>query len=157
MVDNKKWVSRKDVLDYYVIGQLTSEMTALDTATFYGCSKVGIWKLLWQIVGSIAINAYIPLIIYNMDQTISLMSKSLACFRERLLVGLVANKEKIEDNLENSLMLVTSLSPHIGYDKASQIAKYAYENKLTLREANRELGFVSEEDFDKYVNPENMV
>ena len=98
-----------------------------------------------------------PLIIYNMDQTISLMSKSLACFREHLLVGLVANKEEIENNLENSLMLVTSLSPHIGYDKASQIAKYAYENKLTLREANRELGFASEAEFDKYVNPENMV
>lgn len=107
--------------------------------------------------GQLQLNAYMPLIIYNIDQTVSLMSKSLACFREHLLVGLVANKEEIENNLENSLMLVTSLSPHIGYDKASQIAKYAYENKLTLREANRELGFASDEDFDKYVNPENMV
>ena len=107
--------------------------------------------------GQLQLNTYMPLIIYNMDQSINLMSKSLACFREKLLVGLKANSKEIEKNLENSLMLVTSLSPHIGYDKASQIAKYAYENNLTLREANRELDFVSEEDFDKYVNPENMV
>lgn len=107
--------------------------------------------------GQLQLNTYMPLIIYNMDQSINLMSKSLACFRENLLVGLKANTRKIEKNLENSLMLVTSLSPHIGYDKASKIAKYAYENNLTLREANRKLGFVSDKDFDKYVNPENMV
>lgn len=107
--------------------------------------------------GQLQLNAYMPLIIYNMDQSISLLTKSLACFREKLLEGLRPNKEVIEKNLEKSLMLVTSLSPHIGYDKASKIAKYAYENDLTLKEANKELGFLSDDEFDKFVNPENMV
>ena len=107
--------------------------------------------------GQLQLNAYMPLIIYNMDQSITLLGKSLRCFREKLLVGLKANEEKIEENLEKSLMLVTSLSPHIGYDKASNIAKYAYENKLTLRDANKELAYLSDEDFVKYVRPEDMV
>ena len=107
--------------------------------------------------GQLQLNAYMPLIIYNMDQSISLLSKSLACFRENLLDGIKANEEVIGKNLENSLMLVTSLSPHIGYDKASELAKYAYENNLTLRQANKELAFVSEEDFDEFINPEDMV
>jgi fumarate hydratase, class II len=98
-----------------------------------------------------------PLIIYNMDQSITLLAKSLKCFRENLLVGLKANKSKIKENLDNSLMLVTSLSPHIGYDKASKLAKYAYDNNLTLRDANKDLGYLSDEDFDKYVRAENMV
>lgn len=107
--------------------------------------------------GQLQLNTYMPLIIYNMDQSITLLSKSLECFREKLLVGLRADEEKITENLENSLMLVTSLSPHIGYDKASEIAKYAYQKNLTLKEAGKELGYVSEEDFDKWVNPEKMV
>ena len=107
--------------------------------------------------GQLQLNTYMPLIIYNMDQSITLLSKSLECFREKLLVGLRADEEKITENLENSLMLVTSLSPHIGYDKASEIAKYAYKKNLTLKEASKELGYVSEEDFDRWVNPEEMV
>lgn len=107
--------------------------------------------------GQMQLNAYMPLIIYNMDQSISLLSKSLTCFRKNLLEGLKANQEKIKENLDRSLMLVTSLSPHIGYDKASKIAKYAYQKGLTLREASHELGYIDEDDFDKYVKPENMV
>lgn len=107
--------------------------------------------------GQLQLNAYMPLIIYNMNQSINLLSKSLACFRENLLKGLKANKRAIEKNLENSLMLVTSLSPYIGYDKASKIAKYAYENNLNLREANQKLAYLSNEEFDKYVRVENMV
>ena len=107
--------------------------------------------------GQLQLNAYMPLIIYNMDQSINLLAKSLKCFRENLLVGLKANKLKIKENLDNSLMLVTSLSPYIGYDKASKIAKYAYDNNLTLREANKDLGYLSDEDFDKYVRAEDMV
>ena len=107
--------------------------------------------------GQMQLNAYMPLIIYNMDQSISLLSKSLTCFRKNLLEGLKANQEKIKENLDRSLMLVTSLSPHIGYDKASKIAKYAYEKGLTLRDASHELGYIDEKDFDKYVKPENMV
>ena len=107
--------------------------------------------------GQLQLNTYMPLIIYNMDQSITLLAKSLKCFRENLLVGLKANKSKIKENLDNSLMLVTSLSPHIGYDKASKLAKYAYDNNLTLRDANKDLGYLSDEDFDKYVRAENMV
>ena len=107
--------------------------------------------------GQMQLNAYMPLIIYNMDQSITLLSKSLTCFRKNLLEGLKANQEKIKENLDRSLMLVTSLSPHIGYDKASKIAKYAYQKGLTLRDASHELGYIDEDDFDKYVKPENMV
>ncbi|MDU3152717.1 MAG: class II fumarate hydratase, partial [Anaerococcus hydrogenalis] len=88
---------------------------------------------------------------------ITLLSKSLKCFREKLLEGLVANEKNIEKNLENSLMLVTSLSPHIGYDKASKIAKYAFNNNLTLKEASHELGYLKDSEFDELVKPEKMV
>lgn len=107
--------------------------------------------------GQLQLNAYMPLIIHSMDNSITLLSKSLKCFREKLLEGLVANKENIEKNLENSLMLVTSLSPHIGYDKASKIAKYAFNNNLTLKEASHELGYLEDSEFDKIVKPEKMV
>ena len=107
--------------------------------------------------GQLQLNAYMPLIIHSMDNSITLLSKSLKCFREKLLEGLVANKENIEKNLENSLMLVTSLSPHIGYDKASKIAKYAFNNNLTLKEASHELGYLEDSEFDKIVRPEKMV
>ncbi|WP_058990837.1 class II fumarate hydratase [Anaerococcus rubeinfantis] len=107
--------------------------------------------------GQLQLNAYMPLIIHSMDNSITLLSKSLKCFREKLLEGLVANKENIGKNLENSLMLVTSLSPHIGYDKASKIAKYAFNNNLTLKEASHELGYLEDSEFDEIVKPEKMV
>ncbi len=107
--------------------------------------------------GQLQLNTYMPLIIHSMDNSITLLSKSLKCFREKLLEGLVANKENIEKNLENSLMLVTSLSPHIGYDKASKIAKYAFNNNLTLKQASHELGYLKDSEFDEIVKPEKMV
>ncbi len=107
--------------------------------------------------GQLQLNTYMPLIIHSMDNSITLLSKSLKCFREKLLEGLVANEKNIAKNLENSLMLVTSLSPHIGYDKASKIAKYAYKNNLTLKQACHELEYLSDEEFDEIVKPEKMV
>ena len=107
--------------------------------------------------GQLQLNAYMPLIIYNMDQSINLLAKSLKCFRENLIEGLSPNKENIEKNLENSLMLVTALSPKIGYDKASELAKYAFDKGLTLKEANGELRFLDEEEFDKLIDPSKMV
>ncbi|WP_049689919.1 class II fumarate hydratase [Anaerococcus jeddahensis] len=107
--------------------------------------------------GQLQLNTYMPLIIHSMDNSITLLSKSLKCFREKLLEGLVANKENIEKNLENSLMLVTSLSPHIGYDKASKIAKYAFNKNLTLKQASHELGYLDDREFDEIVKPEKMV
>ena len=107
--------------------------------------------------GQLQLNAYMPLIIYNFNQSVTLLAKGLACFRENLLIGLSPNEAIIKENLENSLMLVTSLSPHIGYDKASEIAKFAFENDIKLREASIKLGYLTEEEFDKYVRAENMV
>jgi fumarate hydratase class II len=107
--------------------------------------------------GPMQLNVYLPLMIYNMHQSITLLSKSMECFREKLLKGLVADKEKINENLSSSLMLVTSLSPLIGYDKASEIAKNAYKKGLTLKESALLLGYLSEEEFDKYVKAEKMV
>lgn len=107
--------------------------------------------------GQLQLNTYMPLIIHSMDNSITLLSKSLKCFREKLLEGLVANEKNIEKNLENSLMLVTSLSPHIGYDKASKIAKYAFNNNLTLKEASHELGYLEDSEFNEIVKPEKMV
>lgn len=107
--------------------------------------------------GQLQLNAYMPLIIHSIDNSITLLTKSLKCFREKLLEGLVANKENIKKNLENSLMLVTSLSPHIGYDKASKIAKYAFNKNLTLKQASHELGYLDDREFDEIVKPEKMV
>lgn len=107
--------------------------------------------------GQMQLNAYMPLIIYNMDQSISLLSKTLNCFSKNLLDGLKPNREKIQHNLNNSLMLVTGLSPYIGYDKSSEIAKNAYNKSTTLKESAIELGYLSEEEFEKYVKPEDMV
>lgn len=107
--------------------------------------------------GQLELNTYMPLIIYNMVKSIKLLTKAMTSFRVHLIEGLVANKEKIEENLDKSLMLVTSLSPLIGYDKAAELAKFAHRNNLSLREANKELGFVSDTDFVKTVDPREMI
>ena len=107
--------------------------------------------------GQLELNTYMPLIIYNMVKSIKLLTKAMTSFRVHLIEGLVANKEKIEENLDKSLMLVTSLSPLIGYDKAAELAKFAHRNNLSLREANKELGFVSDTDFVKTVDPRDMI
>ena len=78
-------------------------------------------------------------------------------FRKNCVEGIIPNKEKIKSNLDNSLMLVTALAPYIGYDKSAQVAKYAYDKKLTLRDSVIELNYMSGEDFDKKVNPEKMI
>ena len=75
---------------------------------------------------------------------------------KRQVIGLVANEERISKHLENSLMLVTALNPHIGYDNAAKIAKEAHQNNLTLRESALRLGLVTEEQFDQWVRPESM-
>lgn len=108
-------------------------------------------------LGQLELNAYMPLIIYKMVESVKILTKGIHSFNEHLVKGLVANEEKIEENLEKSLMLVTALSPHIGYDKASKMAKFAHEKGISLREANAELGFVTEEEFDQIVDPGKMV
>ena len=74
-----------------------------------------------------------------------------------MIEGITPNKTKIEEYLNNSLMLVTALTPEIGYEKSAKIAKYAYKKEITLREAALELGFISANDFDKIINPRFMI
>lgn len=107
--------------------------------------------------GQLQLNAYKPLIFFNCLRSLRLLSDGLNNFREKALNGLKANKEKIKQHLENSLMLVTALNPHIGYDKASQIAKLAHQKNLTLKSAAKQLGFLTEKEFDKLVQPKNMI
>lgn len=107
--------------------------------------------------GQLELNAYKPLIIFNILKSISLLSNSINSFVDNCLNTIKANERKIKDNLDNSLMLVTALNKYIGYDKAAQIVKYAFNNNTTLKQASLDLDLVSEEDFDKIVNPKNMV
>ena len=107
--------------------------------------------------GQLQLNAYKPLIFFNCIRSLRLLSDGLNNFREKALTGLKANKEKIKQHLDNSLMLVTALNPHIGYDKASQIAKLAHQNNITLKASAKQLGFLTEKEFDKIVQTKNMI
>jgi fumarate hydratase class II len=97
------------------------------------------------------------LIIFNIAHSITIMTDGCTNFRKYLVEGTRPNLKKINEFVERSLMLVTALSPVIGYDKASKIAHYAMDNDLTLRDAALKLGFVSEAEFDRVVDPKKMV
>ena len=106
--------------------------------------------------GNFELNVFKPMMIYNILHSITILSDSCRSFTAKCVIGLVANEEKISQHLENSLMLVTALNPHIGYDNAAKIAKEAHKNNLTLRESALRLGLMSEEQFDEWVRPELM-
>ena len=107
--------------------------------------------------GYLEMNVYKPLIIYNVTHSITLMTDGCTNFRKFLIEGTKPNLKKINEYVERSLMLVTALSPVIGYDKASKIAHYAMDNDLTLKTAALKLGFVTEAEFDRVVDPKKMV
>jgi fumarate hydratase, class II len=107
--------------------------------------------------GYLEMNVYKPLIIYNVSHSIAIMTDSCTNFRKYLVEGTKPNLKKINQYVEESLMLVTALSPVIGYDKASRIAHYAMDNDLTLKAAALKLGFVTEAEFDRVVDPKKMV
>jgi fumarate hydratase, class II len=107
--------------------------------------------------GSLEMNAYKPLIIFNVTHSITILTDGCTHFRQFLIEGTEPNRKKIAEYVEHSLMLVTALSPAIGYDKASKIAHYALEHDLTLKEAALQLGFVTGEEFDRVVDPAKMV
>jgi len=107
--------------------------------------------------GYLEMNVYKPLIIFNITHAITIMTDSCTNFRKFLIEGTKPNLKKINQYVEESLMLVTALSPVIGYDKASKIAHYAMDNDLTLKAASLKLGFVTEKEFDRVVDPEKMV
>ncbi|WP_440993772.1 class II fumarate hydratase [Cysteiniphilum litorale] len=107
--------------------------------------------------GYLEMNVYKPMMIYNILQSINILSDSMLNFSRYLLEGTKPNKKKIDEYLRNSLMLVTALSPVIGYDKASQLAHYADEHDTSLSEANKVLKFLSQQEFDQVVDPYKMV
>jgi fumarate hydratase class II len=106
--------------------------------------------------GNFELNVYKPVMIHNLLHSIRLLHDACHGFVEYCIKGIELNRERIDDYLKNSLMLVTALNPHIGYDKAAQVAKNAHKKGISLRESAVELGFVSGEEFDKYVKPEEM-
>ena len=107
--------------------------------------------------GNFELNVFRPVIAYNIIQSITLLTDACNSFRLNCVNGIEANKERIHSNLYNSLMLVTALNSHIGYDKAAEVAKKAYKEKISLREAIVDLGYLSGEDFDQLVQPEKMI
>jgi len=107
--------------------------------------------------GNFELNVYKPLIINNFLQSVRLLTDGPRSFREFCIEGLVANKTQIQKHLEESLMLVTALNPHIGYDNAAKIAKKAHHEGKTLKQSAIELNLVKSEDFDKWVRPEDMI
>ncbi len=107
--------------------------------------------------GNFELNVFKPLIIHNVLNSIRLLSDSCVSFEEHCARGITPNKERLNEHLNNSLMLVTALNPHIGYDNAAKIAKNAHKKGTTLKESGIELGLLTSEQFDEWVLPEKMI
>ncbi|TDL66452.1 class II fumarate hydratase [Rhodococcus qingshengii] len=107
--------------------------------------------------GNFELNVYKPVIIYNLIQSISLLSDSIRSFNEKCARGIEVNEEVVKKHVERSLMLVTALNPYIGYEKAAEIAKLAYKENSTLRDAAIKTGYVTSQQFDEWVKPEKMI
>ena len=107
--------------------------------------------------GNFELNVFKPVILYNFLQSVQLLSDSLHAFNDKCAVGIKANEAVIQRNLEQSLMLVTALNPHIGYENAAKVAKLAHSERLTLKQAALKSGLLSEEQFDAIVRPEDMI
>ena len=107
--------------------------------------------------GHMELNAYKPVILYNLIQSMQLLSDSINSFTTNCLIGITPNKKNIKQLMEKSLMLVTALVPQIGYDNATKVAKLAHKEGLTLKEAAVRYSFISENSFDKIVKPEKMI
>lgn len=106
--------------------------------------------------GNFQLNVFKPVIIYNFLQSTTLLADTMRSFTDNCAVGIAPELEKIKENLMNSLMLITALSPHIGYEKSAKIAKTAHSDNCSLKEAAVKLGFVSAEQFDQFIVPEEM-
>ena len=107
--------------------------------------------------GNFELNVFMPVCIYNFLQSARLLAECMLSFHDHCVSGITANKEKMHDNLHNSLMLVTALNPYIGYENAAKTAKKAFAENITLKEACVELGFLTAERFDEAFHPEKMV
>ena len=107
--------------------------------------------------GNFELNVFLPVLAYNFLQSTRLLSESIESFRVNCAEGITANRDKMDENLRRSLMLVTALNPHIGYEKAAKCAKCAYQENISLKEACVKLGFLTAEQFDEVFRPEQMV
>lgn len=107
--------------------------------------------------GNFELNVFKPVIIYNFLQSVTLLSDAMISFNDNCAVGIEPNREVIDHHVKNSLMLVTALNPHIGYENAAKIAKTAHANGTTLKEAALATGLLTEEQFDEYVDPSKMI
>lgn len=107
--------------------------------------------------GNFELNVFMPVLIYNYLQSVKLLADACISFEKNCVSGIKANKEKMHANLHNSLMLATALSPYIGYENTANVVKKAYNEGLSLKEACLLLGYLSEEEFDKYFHPEKMI
>ncbi len=107
--------------------------------------------------GNFELNVYMPVLAYNFLQSVRLLSEAMVSFNDRCAAGIKANRERMADNLNRSLMLVTALNPYIGYDNAAKTAKLAYQENISLKDACVKLGFLTAERFDEVFHPEEMV
>jgi fumarate hydratase class II len=107
--------------------------------------------------GNFQLNVFKPVMLHNVLESIALLSDASRSFNEHCAKGIEPNEKRIKQNLDNSLMLVTALNPHIGYEKAAKISLLAYHEDISLREAALKLGYLTEEQFDAWVKPEDMI
>ena len=107
--------------------------------------------------GNFELNVFMPVCIYNYLQSVRLLSEAIVSFDANCACGIVADRAKMKSNLENSLMLVTALNPYIGYENAAIVAKKAFVENITLKEACVGLGFLTAEKYDEVFHPEAMV
>jgi fumarate hydratase class II len=128
------------------LGMIAAQVFGSDVAVGFGGAS-----------GNLEMNAYKPLIAHNLLHSIRILSDGCSNFRRFLIEGLQPNIKKIRQYLDHSLMLVTALAPIIGYDRASQITHHAIAKDLSLKAAALELGIVTEEEFDRIVDPQHMV
>ena len=107
--------------------------------------------------GNFELNVYRPVIAYNILESIKLLSDASESFTKNTVIGIEPNLDKINDNLFNSLMLATALNPKIGYDKAAVVAKNSYEKNISLKESVMQLGYLTADEFDQLVQPNQMI
>lgn len=107
--------------------------------------------------GNFELNVFMPVLIYNFLQSVRLLGDAISSFNDNCVTGIRANRDKMRDNLHNSLMLVTCISPYVGYDNAAAVAKKAYKEGISLKKACLDLGFMDEESFDEVFKPEELV
>ena len=107
--------------------------------------------------GHLQLNVFKPVIIHNVLESIRLLADAARSFTDRCVVGIEVNRERVAELVEKSLMLVTALNPVIGYDNAAKVAKKAFAEGLTLKQAAVALGLLTEEEFDRHVRPEKMI